>query len=201
MKKLSLTIMFALCTLGAAAQNRWIEVGFLGNGPDIIDFAWAYATATENNEDVELDESTRALQEALDRYRTGLDQQEGFTITVDRKAGYILLESKENGFTSKWEMCFWNMADKKHKLFAYCVELSENGKRTSPGQYDGLNFYRYDNTTKKMSAYDAGIEVDYFNISYALPRTGKDIIVTQWSENGREKWQKTLKWNGSRFSY
>ena len=98
-------------------------------------------------------------------------------------------------------MCFWNMADKKHKLFAYCVELSENGKRTSPGQYDGLNFYRYDNTTKKMSAYDAGIEVDYFNISYALPRTGKDIIVTQWSENGKEKWQKTLKWNGSRFSY
>ena len=52
-----------------------------------------------------------------------------------------------------------------------------------------------------MSLYDAGIEVDYFNISYSLPRTGKDIIVTQWSENGKEKWQKTLKWNGSRFSY
>jgi len=37
-----------------------------------------------------------------------------------------------------------------------------------------------------MSPYDAGVEVDFFNISYSLPRTGKDIIVTQWSENGRE---------------
>jgi len=199
MKKLSLAIMFALCTLGAAAQNRWIEVGFLGNGPDIIDFAWAYATATENNEDVELDESTRALQEALDRYRTGLDQQEGFTITVDRKAGYILLESKENGFTSKWEMCFWNMADKKHKLFAICIELSENGKRTNPGQFDDLRFFRYDNATRKMQSYNAGVEVEYFNISYALPRVGKDITVTHWSEDGREKWQTTLKWNGHGF--
>ena len=66
------------------------------------------------------------------------------TITVDKKAGYMLLESRQDGFTIKWEMCYWNMADKKHKLLAYCVELSENG---------------------------------------------------------REKWQKTLKWDGNRFSY
>ena len=199
MKRLSLAIIFVCCTLAVVAQNA-IEVRFIGTSPDIIDFAWSYATANDDNEDAETDESRNALKAALERYRTGESQPEGWAITVDRKAGYILLESRQSGFTNKWEMCFWNMADKKHKLFACCVELSENGKRSAPGQYDGLNFYRYDNATKIMSAYDAGVEVDYFNISYSLPRTGKDIIVTQWSEDGREKWQKTLKWNGSRFS-
>lgn len=183
-----------------AAQDA-IKVDFLGAAPDIMDFAWSYVTAPDSEEDGEYDESTNALRQSLERYRKGQLQPDGFTITVDKKAGYILVVSKQDGFTNKWEMCFWNMADKKHKLFACCVELSENGKRSGPGQYDGLYFYRYDNTTKTMSPYDAGVEVDFFNISYSLPRTGKDIIVTQWSENGREKWQKTLKWNGSRFSY
>ena len=195
-----MAIMLALWTLGVWAQNGKIEVKFLGSYPDIIDFAWAYATHTEGNEDTELDESTAALQQALESYRTGREQQEGFTITVDKKAGYILVESKHDGFISKWEMCYWNMADKKHKLFAVCIEMSENGKRMNPGQFDCLNFYRYDNATRKMTTYDAGVEVDYFNISYGLPRTGKDITVTHWSENGREKWQTTLKWNGNGFS-
>ena len=159
MKKLSLAIMLALCTLGVWAQNRPTEVKFLGAGPDIMDFAWSYATDTE---------STAALQEALDRYRTGLKQKKGFTITVDKKAGYILVESKQDGFTSKWEMCYWNMADKKHKLFAVCIELSENGRRSGPGQFDDLRFFCYDNATR--------------------------------SEDGREKWQTTLKWNGHGFS-
>lgn len=200
MKKLSLAIMLALCTLGVWAQNRPTEVKFQGAGPDIMDFAWSYATDTEGNEDAELDESTAALQEALDRYRTGLEQKKGFTITVDKKAGYILVESKQDGFTSKWEMCYWNMADKKHKLFAVCIELSENGRRSGPGQFDDLRFFCYDNATRKMRNYNAGVEVEYFNISYGLPRTGKDITVTHWSEDGREKWQTTLKWNGHGFS-
>ena len=49
-----------------------------------------------------------------------------------------------------------------------------------------------------------GFRVDYqgtrptikdFVKAYALPRTGKDIIVTTWHEDGK-KTQKTLKWNG-----
>ena len=199
MKRLSLAIIFACCTFAMAAQDG-IKVNFQGASPNIMDFAWSYVTSSDGDEDGEIDESTNALRRSLELYRKGQSQPEGFTITVDKKNGNILVLSNQNGFTNKWEMCFWNMADKKHKLFACCVELSENGKRTSPGQYDGLNFYRYDNATKTMSVYDAGIDVDYFNISYSLPRTGKDIIVTQWSENGREKWQKTLKWNGHGFS-
>ena len=199
MKRLSLAIILACCTLALAAQDG-IKVKFQGAAPSIMDFAWSYVTSSNGDEEGESDESRNALRQSLELYRKGQSQPEGFTITVDEKAGYILLLSNQDGFTNKWEMCFWNMADKKHKLFAYCVELSVNGKRSAPGQYDGLNFYRYNNATKTMSAYDAGVEVDYFNISYSLPRTGKDITVTQWSENGREKWQKTLKWNGQGFS-
>ena len=199
MKRLSLAIILACCTLALAAQDG-IKVKFQGAAPSIMDFAWSYVTSSNGDEEGESDESRNALRQSLELYRKGQSQPEGFTITVDEKAGYILLLSNQDGFTNKWEMCFWNMADKKHKLFAYCVELSVNGKRSAPGQYDGLNFFRYNNATKTMSAYDAGVEVDYFNISYSLPRTGKDITVTQWSENGREKWQKTLKWNGQGFS-
>ena len=199
MKRLSLAIILACCTIALAAQDG-IKVKFQGAAPSIMDFAWSYVTSSNGDEEGESDESRNALRQSLELYRKGQSQPEGFTITVDEKAGYILLLSNQDGFTNKWEMCFWNMADKKHKLFAYCVELSVNGKRSAPGQYDGLNFFRYNNATKTMSAYDAGVEVDYFNISYSLPRTGKDITVTQWSENGREKWQKTLKWNGQGFS-
>ena len=198
MKRLSLAIIFACCTLAMAAQDA-IEVRFLGTNPDIIDFAWSLATANDDNEEAEADESRNALKAALERYRTGEPQPEGWTITVDRKAGYMLLESRQDGFTTKWEMCYWNMADKKHKLFAICVELSENGMRMNPGQYDGLTFYRYDNATRQMKHVDMGIDVQYFNTSYALPRVGKDIIVTHWSENGREKWQTALKWDGRGF--
>ena len=35
------------------------------------------------------------------------------------------------------------------------------------------------------------------NISYALPRTGKDLTVTYWK--GHKKTQKTMKWNGKNF--
>ena len=198
MKKL-VAILFLLALTMTVSAQEGIKVGFLGAAPDIMDFAWAWATANDDDPESEPDESSNALRQSLECYRTGEAQPEGFTITVDRKAGYILVQSKHDGYASKWEMCYWNMDDKKHKLFAMCVELSENGKRMNPGQYDGLTFYRYNNATKQMKPAEMGIDVQYFNISYALPRVGKDIIVTHWSENGREKWQTALKWNGHGF--
>lgn len=198
MKKL-VAILFLLALTMTVSAQEGIKVGFLGAAPDIMDFAWAWATANDDDPESEPDESSNALRQSLECYRTGEAQPEGFTITVDRKAGYILVQSKHDGYASKWEMCYWNMDDKKHKLFAMCIELSENGMRMNPGQYDGLTFYRYDNATRQMKHVDMGIDVQYFNISYALPRVGKDIIVTHWSENGREKWQTALKWNGHGF--
>ena len=45
-----------------------------------------------------------------------------------------------------------------------------------------------------------GFDVKYFDTSYALPRTGKDIIVTTWDENGNKE-EKALKWNGKTFTF
>ena len=102
-------------------------------------------------------------------------------------------------------MCYWNEADQKHKLFAYNVGCYQNGKY-SAGQFDGLTFYRYNNATKKMAVtFETGFDVEYGTddgcwASYALPRTGKDIIVTYWKNNAKKQ-QKTLKWQGSKFSF
>ncbi|MBO4723300.1 MAG: hypothetical protein J5629_10290 [Muribaculaceae bacterium] len=104
----------------------------------------------------------------------------------------------------KVEMCYWNEADGKHKLFAYNVAFFTDGK-FDPGQFDGIQFYRYNNATKKMTycdapGFDARMRVDGAYVTYSLPRTGKDIIVTYWYDNGTKK-QKTLKWNGCKFSF
>ena len=76
-----------------------------------------------------------------------------------------------------------------------------------PGQYDGLTFMRYDNATRSMKYHsDKGVEAVYeekspsVECSFALPRSGKDIIVVFWDENGK-KTEKTLKWNGRKFSF
>ncbi len=197
MKRIVFAMMLTMCWMTMSAQEG-IKVEFQGAAPDIMDFTWAWAMIWDDQENTP-DESAAALRRSLECYRNGEAQPEGFTITVDKKAGYILVQSNHDGFTQKWEMCYWNMADKKHKLFALCVETSEGDKRMNPGQYDGLSFYRYDNAKRQMNVVDMGIDVQYFNTSYALPRIGKNIIVTHWSENGREKWQTTLKWNGRRF--
>ncbi len=120
MKRLSLAIIFACYSLAMAAQDG-IEVRFLGTSPDIIDFAWSFVTAYDDDENAESDESRHAVKAALERYRTGESQPEGWTITVDRKNGYMCLESKYENYYNKWEMCYWNMTDKKHKLFAYSL--------------------------------------------------------------------------------
>ena len=200
MKRISLAIMLALCTLSMAAQDV-IRVDYKGAKPTIIDFAWAFLFSEEEDEDECDQEATAGQKEALDNYRKGLPQRDGVTLTVDERNGYILYEWKddEDDYTVKTEMCYWNEADGKHKLFAYNSWLYKNGVPAG-GQYDGLIFYRYTNATKKMVMCDApGFETEYFGTSYILPRNGKDIIVNKWDDNGK-KTQKTLKWNGRRFN-
>ena len=95
-------------------------------------------------------------------------------------------------------MCFWNEADKKHKLFAYSSWLFIHGK-PGQGQYDDLTFYRYNNATKTMHhTRDVGFDVEYDANTYTLPRKGKDIIVSKWHDDGTVT-HKTLKWNGRKF--
>ena len=209
MKRLSLAIVFACCTLVMAAQDA-IRVNYQGAKPTISDFITAYLAPTYG-EDGECDsEYMNGIRSAWERHRKGLKQDEGDTFTLDAKNGFAVYEYKYREeaceFLTRIEMCFWNEADGKHKLFAYNHMFYKDGQYY-PGQYDGITFMRYNNATKSMKYHsDAGVQAVYeakspsVECSFALPRTGKDIIVTLWDENGK-KTNRTLKWNGHGFSY
>ena len=202
MKRVSLALVFACIVTALAAQT--IKVNYQGAKPSISDFAWALLSDYENNAE-DTDESTAAMLQAWKKYRKGTALPKNETLTVDKKSGYVVFESTFENQKLRIEMCYWNEADGKHKLIAYNVGLYIDGKY-NPGQYDGLFFYRYADATKKMTYLNEapGFEVQYCTddgsqVSYTLPRTGKDITMTTWNLNGTTK-QKTLKWNGSKFA-
>ena len=204
MKRLSLAIVFACCMLVVAAQEGGFRVSYQGAKPTIKDFAKAYITSLLNPEDEEPEGDGLYMYESMQKAMTcqekGQPLKKNETLTIDLKNGFLIYEQKDDYYVYRIEMCYWNEADGKHKLFADNRWSFENGKAIL-GQYDGLSFYRYDNATKKMSRCNTpGFDVEYLNKSYALPRTGKDITVTTWDRNGK-KTQKTLKWNGHGFSY
>ncbi len=209
MKRTSLTIIFACCILALAAQDV-IKVNFKGSKPTISDFVGAYLNDyvyNENDDDC-LNEVRASAKQAWINYLNGKPQVKNTNLIVDNRNGYVVFEGIDEYEGDKdvvrVEMCYWNEADGKHKLFAYNVKCFRNGKY-SPGQFDGLQFYRYNNATKKMTYYQMpGFDSSLYTedgayITYSLPRVGKDIVITYWYDNGTKK-QKTLKWNGRKFS-
>lgn len=209
MKRTSLTIIFACCILALAAQDV-IKVNFKGTKPTISDFVGAYLNDyvyNENDDDC-LNEVRASAKQAWINYLNGKPQVKNTNLIVDNRNGYVVFEGIDEYEGDKdvvrVEMCYWNEADGKHKLFAYNVKCFRNGKY-SPGQFDGLQFYRYNNATKKMTYYQMpGFDSSLYTedgayITYSLPRVGKDIVITYWYDNGTKK-QKTLKWNGRKFS-
>ncbi len=208
MKRITLTIMIVCCALAMVAQET-IRVNYKGAKPNIRDFAWAYLDYLTTPCDDEEDECCQegmylynSLIQAIQNQDKGLPLDENETLTIDVKNGYLLYEQRyeESQSFSRIEMCYWNESDGKHKLFALC-RLSYIDGKPIVGQYDEFSFYRYDNAKKRMGRCDPpGFDVTYHNKSYALPRKGKNIVVTTWNENGT-KTQQTLKWNGRRFNY
>ena len=202
MKRLSLAIILACCTLAMAAQEG-IRVDYRGERPTIKDFAKAYITfSLSEEEECEAEGLAiyKDLQRAITLQEKGRQLDDDETLTLDTKNGFLVYEQKWDDYFSRLEMCFWNESDGKHKLFAENRMTYSNGKPIL-GQFDGFLFFRYYNSTKRMNHIDPpGFDSDFLNKSYALPRTGKDIIVTTWHEDGK-KTQKALKWNGRGFSY
>lgn len=204
MKRLSLAIVFVCCALAVAAQEEGFRVNFKGANPTIKDFAKAYIARMLTPLDGEELEGEglymyESMQKAMTCQDKGQPLEEDETLSIDLKNGFLVYEVKRDQYIDRIEMCFWNEDDGKHKLFADSRWGFDDGKAWQ-GQYDGLSFYRYDNATKKMARCDSpGFDVEYINKTYALPRTGKDIIVSTWDDNGK-KTDKTLKWNGHGFS-
>ena len=183
--------------LSLVAQDV-IKVSSRGAKPTISDFAWAFVVAVDNIEECG-DKPSNAIKEAITRQRKGLPQEEGVTFVIDEKNGYIFYEHRYDNVVHRMEMCYWNEADRKHKLFAFNnMGLFINGKPEYT-ETSGLTFWRYDNATGKMVYCDPpGFVVEYSAISYSLPRIGKDITVTRWKDDGTTVDEK-LKWNGRRF--
>ncbi len=172
-----------------------------GETPGISDFAGSYLVYMIDADDDCMEGVIlyRDLHQAMKRQEKGLPLADGETLTIDERNGYLIYEKNEDGYLDRLEMCFWNEADGKHKLFAENRWVFRSGKPII-GQYDGLSFYRYDNATKMMAPYYMdGLDVGSGTRTYTLPRTGKDIVVTMWNGNGTTS-QKTLKWDGHGFS-
>ena len=210
MNRTILTFVFACFALAMAAQTDAIKVKYSGNKPTISDFAWAYlthetASSTDDNCDA-VNEPARAMKQAWICYQKGTAQYKGVTLSVDQKNGFVVFESKQDDHILKVEMCYWNEADGKHKLFACNVQSFTTDGKPNPGQFDGLTFYRYTNATKKMDySFNMGYDTVLGDnatgsemLTFALPRSGKNITATIWPQKGKQR-TVILKWNGHKF--
>ena len=199
-----MSIILACCALALVAQDG-IRVNYKGANPTISDFVTAFVTSSDNvdEEDCCADEAFNAIGYVWEKYQKGIPLEEGQTLTLDEKNGFVLYESRSEYDSTenlvRMEMCYWNENDGKHKLFAFndMASFSQDGPLYS--ETSQLTFLRYDDSTRHMTYCDApGFDVYDGNVTYSLPQTGKDIIVTRWNEDGSIV-KTPLKWNGHKF--
>ena len=174
-----------------------IAVSFKGTQPNVKDFVTALLAPNET------DESRNGLRQAWDFYKNGMKQIPGDDLIVDVQNGYVGYVSEDETSRQVIECCYWNYADRRHKLVAITNDLFMDGKAVV-GQFTGITFYKYDNATRQMKVvYDdeLGINLEAPSgteaASHALPRQGKTIVYSYYTPSG--KVEKRLTWNGSKF--
>ena len=136
-----------------------------GKAPGIGDFA------THFFESDAMPEIWGLAYDAWKHYQKHEPQTKGTSFVYDAKNGYLRFDVNyreaygddiENEEVSCIEMCYWNCADRKHKLFAINCKSMTDG-RYYEAQYEGLVFQIYDNATRKLyvvSAADLGAEIN-----------------------------------------
>ena len=174
-----------------------IRVDFKGASPNVKDFVSALLSGND------LGESLNGMKQSWDMYRNGMKLIPGDSFIVDVQNGYVGYVSEDEENRQVIECCYWNYADKKHKLVAFSNDYFQDGQAIA-GQYTGIDFYIYDNASHTMKlayAQDLGLEFDAppgsHATSHALPRQGKTIVYTFHTPSGRI--QKQMTWNGSKF--
>ena len=174
-----------------------ITVRFKGTQPNVKDFVTALLAPDET------DESRNGLRQAWDFYKNGMKVLAGDDLIVDVQNGYVGYVSEDETSRQVIECCYWNYADRRHKLVAITNDLFMDGKAVV-GQFTGITFYKYDNATRQMKVvYDdeLGINLEAPSgteaASHALPRQGKTIVYSYHTPSG--KVEKRLTWNGSKF--
>ena len=171
-----------------------IIVNFKGAQPNVKDFVSALLSSSEE------DESMNGLKEAWQFYKNGMKQMPGDELIVDVQNGYVgYVSTSGDNDRQVIECCFWNYADRRHKLVAISNDLYLNGEPEA-GQFTGITFYKYDNATRKMKliyAHELGLDTDHQAITHELPRKGKTIAFNYNMPSG--KVTKRMTWNGSMF--
>jgi hypothetical protein len=176
-----------------------IKVNFKGVQPTIKDFVSALLAASDE------DEAMNGLKESWGFYKNGMKQMPGEDLIVDTQNGYVGYSSElSDNERLVIECCYWNYADKRHKLLAVTNGLTMNGKPVA-GQFTGITFYKYDNAIRQMHVVygDAiGLVLDTPDdievVTHTLPRQGKTMVFTYYTSSGK-KIEKRLTWNGSKF--
>ena len=175
-----------------------ITVRFKGTQPNVKDFVTALLAPDET------DESRNGLRQAWDFYKNGMKQMPGDDLIVDVQNGYVGYVSEDETSRQVIECCYWNYADRRHKLVAITNDLFMDGKAVV-GQFTGITFYKYDNATRQMKVvYDdeLGINLEAPSgteaASHALPRQGKTMIYNYQIPSDKNIVRR-LTWNGSKF--
>lgn len=175
-----------------------IMVSYKGQGPNVKDFLSAILSYFGRGE------GTADVKQSWDLYRNGMKQMPGDSFIVDMQNGYAGYVSEDEENRQVIECCYWNHADKKHKLVAYSNNLFVDGRAVET-EITGISYYLYDNATRKMKPVyvgDLGLEFDMppgsYATTHALPRQGKTIVYTFHTPSGRI--EKRLTWNGSKFT-
>ena len=174
-----------------------ITVNFKGQSPNVKDFV----TALLSPEDA--GEALNGMKQSWSLFRKGLKQMPGDNLIVDVQNGYVGFVSEDEEKRQVIECCYWNYADKKHKLVALSNDFFQNGQAIA-GQYTGIEFYIYDNVSHQMRpayAEDLGLEFDVplgtQTTSHELPRQGKTIVYHFYTPSGI--FTKRMTWNGNKF--
>lgn len=174
-----------------------VEVDFKGAAPNIKDFVKAMLDRPD------IGESLSGLRDSWNLYLNGMKQMPGDELIVDVQNGYMGYVSKDDNERSVIECCYWNYADKKHKLMAFTNDLFMNGKAVY-GQYSGIEFYEFSVDTRKMTPIEPfEVGIDYVSpngdsvVTHALPRVGRTMVYTHHTKTG--KIDKKFTWNGSKF--
>lgn len=138
------------------------------------------------------DELNGPLSEAWNLYRKNKPLGKGTTIVLDEKNGYFRYEldfdkkyeGEEGDLTESVtivEMCVWNCADGKHKLFAEYIYGTIKGKPHVDGQFDGLQCFVYDKASHELYGFNGA--VDWEELSSLAPYEDYEFDGEHWCAN------------------
>lgn len=126
------------------------------------------------------------------------DEECGGGITVDRKNGFVSLDSggSDSGYM---EACVWRR-DNGHRLFAIVL-----GQPVDP-EIEFVCFYDYDPKTFTLYP-EAWLEQEFHplnednHVSYNLPKKGKDFIISEYDINLQSNINHVFSWDGNKHHF